>query len=51
MKKLYRLIIEFWWSVEHIHIEDIAIIGYRKRKKWEQKYVNKFNENIYGESL
>ena len=50
-KRLHLVAIEFWWHVEHAKSERIAIIGYRKRKAWEHKYVNKFKENIYGQPL
>ena len=51
MRKLYLLMIEFWWKVEHQKLERIACLGFRKRKYWERRYVNKFNENIYGKKL
>lgn len=43
--------IEFYWWLEHRKSEQIAVFGYKKRKKWEHKYVARFNENIYGEKL
>lgn len=51
MKRLYLLLIETYWKIEHIHIESIACFGYRKRKLWEHKYCDRFNENIYGQPL
>lgn len=52
MSKCYHLLmIELWWRVEHSRQERIAVIGYRKRKEWENKYFNKFNDNIYGQPL
>ncbi len=50
-KKFYRLMIEFWWHVEHLYLPWLSLIGYRQRKSWEHKYVAKFNENIYGGKL
>lgn len=50
-RKLYLFVIEFWWHIEHMKIENIAVLGYQKRKRWEQKYVNKFNENIYSQAF
>jgi len=50
-KKLYLLMIELFWFIEHRNSETIACYGYRNRKNWEHKYVARFNENIYGEKL
>lgn len=49
MRKIYLLVIELYWWLEHIRYEPIACFGYRSRKKWENKYVNRFDENIYGQ--
>lgn len=51
LKKLYLMIIEVFWWLEHRKSERVAVSGYRNRKKWENKYVARFNENIYGEKL
>lgn len=50
-KKMYLLIIEFYWWLEHQRPQTIACYGFKKRKQYEHKYVAKFNENIYGVKL
>ena len=50
-KKLYLFMIEIFWWLEHRKLERLARYGYSHRKKWEHKYVARFNENIYGQPL
>lgn len=51
IKKFYLFMIELFWFIEHRKAENIACLGFRYRKSWEHKYVNRFKENIYGQPV
>lgn len=46
-KRLYLAIINTYWWLEHRR--PFLSYGYRKRKQWEHRYCEKFQENIYGQ--